>query len=95
MHDGRADVEGRVREDFVGLVWERHGEEVLLDDADVVDMIFLEVSAEFHRGGVVWFDSPDFAAFFAESKSNHTGTSTNVEDEVALFYIAMTDEHES
>ena len=88
-------MERRVGKDFVWLIWQVHREEVLLDDADVVDMILLEIATELVGGGVVRLDSPNFTAPLRQSKSNYSGAGTDVEDEVALLHIAVADEHES
>lgn len=94
MNYGGTNVEGRVGEDFISFCREVELKKILLYDADIRNMVFLEIGTEFLGGGMVWLDGPDFATFLTKGKSDDAGASTDVQDEVALFDIAMADEHE-
>lgn len=58
------EVERRVGEDFVGFGRQADFPEILLDDADVFDVVFLEVGTEFRGGSAVRFNRPNFADAF-------------------------------
>lgn len=87
-------MEGWVGEDFVRLGWQVDLEKIFFDDADVFDLVFLEILAEFLGGAVVGFDGPNFTDALSQSNCNDTRTSADIEDEVALFEVAVADKLE-
>lgn len=54
-------MKGWVSENFVWLGRQVKLQEVLFDDANVFDMVFLKVMTELFGGAVVGLDRPDFA----------------------------------
>lgn len=87
-------MERRIGKNFVGFSREVELQKVLFNDADIFNLVFLKIAAEFFGGGAIGLNCPDFADAFRQGDCNDAGASANIEDEVTLLEVAMADKLE-
>lgn len=61
IEDFGGKMERWIGEDFVGFSWQIELQEVLFDDANILNAVFLEILAEFLGGAMIGLDSPNLA----------------------------------
>ena len=79
----------RIGENFIFFFWQLKVKKILLNYLDIVE--FFEVFTKLLGSFVIWLNSDNFFATFCESRSNDARARADVDYDVALFNIAMTD----
>lgn len=67
-----------IGKNFIWFCWKLNLQEVLFNYAYVIDLVFLQVGAEFGSGSVVWFNRPNFAHSFGQSDRNNARSGADI-----------------